>query len=130
MRVSLSITITEMARPPNRTDPSLIDDTCPTEDSGGPKNTTFRGTYDWSEYTQVTNFNIQYKKPLEVNQRKRLLEKKKINKGLIMYKNKINKTYNLSRRTMSLWVTVRYLFIDKGCSKIHFGRVMQIFNRI
>jgi hypothetical protein len=62
IRVCLSIAITEMVRPSNETS-ALADDTCPTvrgpTSATGPNSTTIAtlrvgGTYDWSEYTQVT----------------------------------------------------------------------------
>lgn len=54
MRVSLSITITEMVKHIDR-NVTIDENTCPKDESNRPHNTTDTGagTYDWDEYTQV-----------------------------------------------------------------------------
>jgi ACS family sodium-dependent inorganic phosphate cotransporter len=54
MRVSLSITITEMVKPINRSYVTL-DDSCPIDETDASSNKTnnIGGTYEWNEYTQV-----------------------------------------------------------------------------
>ena len=58
MRICLSIAITEMVVPLNITE-ELIDDTCTNLIKEPYSNNTaidsHRGTYEWSEYTQVKN---------------------------------------------------------------------------
>ena len=62
MRICLSIAITEMVVPLNITE-EFIDDTCSNLASETLTNVTTvfsRGTYEWSEYTQVREFDQLY----------------------------------------------------------------------
>lgn len=58
MRVSLSITITEMVKHVDK-NVTIDEETCPKDENSGPKNTTGTGagTYDWDEETQVKSIN-------------------------------------------------------------------------